>query len=151
MAEISTAAPDPLIAAFFAVEMQGKVKGVFRELAGMGSETEVTEHQASDSKGAQVVKMVPGRLKWTPITLKQGITDDMSFWDWRASVEQGDMDKARKNGSLVMYDSAGKEAARWNFINAWPSKISGPEANAAQSAIAIESLTIAHEGYTRVK
>jgi phage tail-like protein len=61
------------------------------------------------------------------------------------------MDKARKNGSLVMYDSAGKESARWNFINAWPSKISGPEANAAQSAIAIESLTIAHEGYTRVK
>lgn len=151
MAEVSNATKDPLIAAFFAVEMQGAIKGVFREVGGLGSETEVTQHDAAGPKGEQVVKMVPGRLKWTPITLKQGITDDMSFWDWRAAVEQGDMDKARKNGSLVMYDSAGKESARWNFINAWPSKISGPEANAAQSAIAIETLTIAHEGYTRVK
>jgi len=151
MAEVSTAAPDPLIAAFFAVEMQGAVKGVFRELGGMGSETEVTEHQASGPKGEQVVKMVPGRLKWTPITLKQGITSDKSFWDWRALVEQGDMDKARKNGSLVMFDSQGKEAARWDFVNAWPSKITGPTANATQSSIALEEMVIAHEGVKRVK
>ena len=151
MAELDTAVPDPLVAAFFAVEMQGKVKGVFRELAGMGSETEVTEHQASDSKGAQVVKMVPGRLKWTPIVLKQGITTDKNFWDWRADVELGDMDKARKNGSLVMFDSQGKEAARWDFVNAWPSKITGPQANASQSSVAIEELTIVHEGVKRVK
>jgi phage tail-like protein len=151
MAEISTAAPDPLVAAFFAVEMQGKVKGVFRELGGMGSETEVTEHQASDSKGAQVVKMVPGRLKWTPISLKQGITTDKSFWEWRTDVEIGDMDKARKNGSLVMFDTQGKEAARWDFVNAWPSKITGPQANATQSSIAIEEMTIVHEGVKRVK
>ena len=151
MAELDTAVPDPLVAAFFAVEMQGKVKGVFRELAGMGSETEVTEHQASDAKGAQVVKMVPGRLKWTPIVLKQGITTDKNFWDWRADVELGDMDKARKNGSLVMFDSQGKEAARWDFVNAWPSKITGPQANASQSSVAIEELTIVHEGVKRVK
>jgi phage tail-like protein len=151
MAELDTVAPDPLVAAFFAVEMQGKVKGVFRELAGMGSETEVTEHQASDSKGAQVVKMVPGRLKWTPIVLKQGITTDKGFWDWRGDVELGDMEKARKNGSLVMFDSQGKEAARWDFVNAWPSKITGPQANATQSSIAIEELTIVHEGVKRVK
>jgi len=151
MAELDTVAPDPLVAAFFAVEMQGKVKGVFRELAGMGSETEVTEHQASDSKGAQVVKMVPGRLKWTPIVLKQGITTDKGFWDWRSDVELGDMTKARKNGSLVMFDSQGQEAARWDFVNAWPSKITGPQANATQSGIAIEELTIVHEGVKRVK
>ncbi|MGH6628827.1 MAG: phage tail protein [Burkholderiales bacterium] len=142
---------DPLVSAWFGVEFQGQVKGAFRECTGMGSENEVVEYKASGEKGEQVVKKVPGRMKWNNITLKRGITASMEMWAWRKLVEQGKVDDARKNGSIVMFSTNGDEVARWDFVNAWPSKISGPTANAQNNEVGIEELEIAHEGYSRVK
>ncbi len=142
---------DPLVSAWFGVEFQGQVKGAFRECTGMGSENEVVEYKASGEKGEQVVKKVPGRMKWNNITLKRGITDSMELWAWRKLVEQGKVDDARKNGSIIMFSTKGDEIARWDFVNAWPSKLNGPMANAANNEVAIEELEITHEGYSRVK
>lgn len=142
---------DPVVSAWFGVEFQGQVKGAFRECTGMGSENEVVEYKASGEKGEQVVKKVPGRMKWNNITLKRGITDSMELWTWRKLVEQGKVDDARKNGSVIMFSNKGDEIARWDFVNAWPSKLNGPTANAANNEVAIEELEIAHEGYSRVK
>ena len=36
-------------------------------------------------------------------------------------------------------------------MNAWPSKITGPTANATNNEVGIEELEITHEGYERVK
>jgi phage tail-like protein len=142
---------DPLISAMFAVEFQGAIVGAFRECTGMGSENEVVEYKVSGAKGQFVIHKVPGRLKWNNITLKRGITDAMDLWDWRKRVEEGQVEEARKDGSIVMYDQAGSEVARWNFTNAWPSKLTGPSPNAGENAAAIEELEITHEGYERVK
>jgi phage tail-like protein len=142
---------NPLVSAWFGVEFQGQVAGAFRECSGLGSENEVVEYKASGQRGEFVVKKVPGRMKWTNVTLKRGITDSMDMWQWRKTVEQGDVDGARKNGSIVMFDQKGTEVARWNFVNAWPSKLTGPSANAGNNEIAIEELEITHEGYERVK
>jgi len=142
---------DPLISAQFAVEFQGVIVGAFQECTGMGSENEVVEYKASGPKGEYVICKVPGRLKWNNITLKRGITDAMDLWEWRKLVEEGKIDQARKNGSIVMFDQSGKELARWNFTNAWPCKLTGPSPNAGQNTAAIEELEITHEGYVRVK
>jgi phage tail-like protein len=141
---------DPVISCIFGVEFQGQVVGAFRECTGLGSENEVVEYKASGAKGEFIVKKVPGRMKWNNITLKRGITDAMDMWQWRKMVEQGKIDDARKNGSIVMYSMDGKEIARWNFVNAWPSKLTGPSANAGNNEVAIEELEITHEGYERV-
>jgi phage tail-like protein len=142
---------DPLVSAWFGVEFQGQVVGAFRECTGLGSENEVVEYKASGPKGEYVVKKVPGRMKWNNVTLKRGITSEMDMWKWRKLVEQGKVVEARKNGSIVMYAGDGTETARWNFTNAWPSKLSGPTANAANNEVGIEELEITHEGYERVK
>jgi phage tail-like protein len=44
-----------------------------------------------------------------------------------------------------LLDSAGKEKLRWNFVNAWPSKWTGPALNATSTAVAVETLEITHE------
>jgi phage tail-like protein len=142
---------DPLVSAWFGVEFQGQVIGAFRECTGLGSENEVVEYKASGPKGEFVIKKVPGRMKWNNITLKRGITDAMDMWKWRAQVEQGQINDARKNGSIVMYNQAGTEIARWDFTAAWPSKITGPSANATNNEVGIEELEITHEGYKRTK
>ena len=141
---------DPLVSSWFGVEFQGEVVGAFRECSGLGSENEVVEYKASGPKGEYIIKKVPGRLKWNNITLKRGITDAMDMWKWRKLVEQGKIEDARKNGTITMYKQQGDAVAKWNFINAWPSKLSGPSANASNNEVAIEELELTHEGYERV-
>ena len=97
------------------------------------------------------IQAVPGRLKWQVINLKRGITDSMDAWKWRKMVEEGQVDQARANGSIVMVDQTGAEVARWNFIRAWPRKISGPSMNSSTNEVGVEELEIVHEKLTRVK
>jgi phage tail-like protein len=142
---------DPVVSAWFGVEFQGQVVGAFRECTGFGSENEVVEHKVSGPKGEEITQKMPGRIKWNNITLKRGVTDAMDMWKWRKLVEQGKIKDARKNGSIKMFSPDGTEVARWNFVNAWPSKLTGPSANAGSNEVAIEELDITHEGYERVK
>ena len=133
------------------LEIDGITEGAFREVGGLDSETEVIEHRVTGKGGNLIVHKVPGALKWSNITLKRGITDSMDMWQWRKVVEEGNMPEARKNGTITMYNQKGDPIARWNFINAWPSKLTGPSANAANNEVAIEELEITHEGYERVQ
>jgi len=141
----------PLLGFNFAIDVGGTVKGYFTEVAGLGSENEIVEQKVVNDKGIEVVLKIPGRLKWGDITLKRGITSSMDLWDWRRQVEEGKVKDARKNGSIVMYDRELKEAARWDFRNAWPSKISGPTPKSDGNEIGVEELTIVHEFISRVK
>jgi len=142
---------DPIASFSFYVEVQGKLVGRFQEVSGLGSESEVIDYKASDKGGAELIHKVPGRLKWTDVVLKRGITDDMDIWDWRREIEEGRGEGARRNGSIVMYGQDNKEVARWNFVNGWPSKVSGPSLSAKTNEIGIEELTIVHEGLKRAK
>jgi phage tail-like protein len=140
---------DPLVSFHFSLEVQGAVTGFFTEISGLGSETEIVEHKVVTPTGQEVIQKIPGRLKWGEITLKRGVTAEMDMWKWRKLVEDGKISDARKNGSIVMYDEALKEIARWNFTNGWPSKVNGPQLQADSNAYGVEELTIVHEGIVR--
>jgi phage tail-like protein len=142
---------DPLVGFHYAIEVQGIVTGYFTECSGIGSEHEIIEHKIVDEKGRESIQKVPGRLKWQDVTLKRGITDNMDIWDWRDMVVEGKVDDARRNGSIVMFNQALDEVARWNFENAWPSKVSGPAVKADSNEFGVEELVITHEGLYREK
>jgi phage tail-like protein len=140
---------DPLVGFHYAIEIQGVVTGYFTECAGIGSEHEVIDHKIVDEKGRERIQKIPGRLKWENVTLKRGITDNMDIWDWRDQVVQGRVEEARHNGSIVMFNQALEEIARWNFENAWPVKVSGPSVKSDSNEFGIEELVITHEGLYR--
>jgi len=142
---------DPLVGFHFGVDISGAVKGYFTECSGLGSEHEVIEHKVISEKGQEVVLKLPGRLKWENIVLKRGITSNMDMWTWRKQVEDGDLEGARRNGSIVMYDSKLQEVARWDFERGWPLKVTGPQPKADSNEIGVEELTIAHEYIKRKK
>ncbi len=142
---------DPLVQFSYALDLGGKVKGYFTECSGLGSEHDVVEHKVVDEKGRQMVKMVPGRIKWDKITLKRGITDAKDIWDWRKKVEDGQVEAARIDGSIIMMDQELKPVARWNFEGGWPSKVSGPQLKSASNEIGVEELTIVHHRLERVQ
>lgn len=141
---------DPLVAFNFGVEVSGVLTGYFTEAAGLGSESEVVEHKIVGHGDKEAVRKIPGRLKWGDITLKRGITANMDMWDWRKMVEEGKVATARKDGSIVMYDQAGVEVARWNFTAGWPSKVNGPSVKSDGNEVGVEELTIVHEGIKRI-
>ncbi|MEW5989156.1 MAG: phage tail protein [Chloroflexota bacterium] len=147
---VDTGREDPLVGFHFAVEVQGTVTGYFTECSGLGSENEIIEHKVVNEKGVEVILKIPGRLKWENITLKRGITSNMDIWTWRKTIEEGQVNGNRHDGSIVMYDQSLAEVARWNFYSGWPVKVTGPQPKADSNEIGVEELTIAHEYIERV-
>jgi phage tail-like protein len=148
---MTTDREDPLAGFHFALEVQGVIEGYFTEVSGLGSETEVIDHKVVNAKGIQEVIKVPGRLKWSDITMKRGITSSLDIWDWRKMVEDGKVDDARRDGSVIMFDQTLTQVARWNFQKAWPVKVSGPSLKSDSNDLVVEELTITHEHIERIK
>jgi phage tail-like protein len=141
---------DPLLGFHFGLDLGGTIAGYFTECSGIGSEHEVIEHKVINEKGQEVIMKIPGRLKWENIVLKRGITSSMDIWAWRKTVEDGDVDGARRNGSIIMFDQKLNPVAQWDFERAWPVKVSGPQPKADSNEIGVEEVTLAHEYIKRV-
>jgi phage tail-like protein len=145
MPAVDTEREDPIVGFHFALEVQGTISGYFTECSGIGSENEVITSNVVNEKGVEVVLKLPGRLKWGDVTLKRGITSNLDLWAWRQMVEEGNVGSARKDGSIVMFNQELPEVARWNFSQAWPSKITGPAPKSDGNEIVVEEITIVHE------
>ncbi len=136
---------DPYRVYKYKVEIDGITRGGFREASGLDSSQDPIEYrEGTDPLHA---KKLPGLNKSSNITLKWGITDDAQLWEWRKKSIDGKVE--RKNGSIVLYNDAGEEKIRWNFMEGWPTKWTGPSFNATGNEVAIETLEIAHEGITK--
>lgn len=130
----------------FSIEIDSIAIAQFREVSGLSAEITTIEHRENNPKGLPVLKKLPGSRKYGDITLKRGRTDSKVLWDWIKQVQDGKIDDARKNGSIVLYDYAGSEKSRFNFLNAWPSKVSLGSMQAGGSEVLLEECTITHEG-----
>lgn len=131
------------------LEIDGITEGIFKEVSGLDSETEVIEHRHTGPKGNLIINKIPGALKWSNINLKRGITDDKKLQDWRKKIEDGQIESNRKNGTITCYNPAMQAVAKYTFVKAWPCKWKGPGLDAGKSEMAIEELELAHEGLTR--
>ncbi len=142
---------DPLVAFKFGLEIEGKLSGYFTTVGGIGSESEVVEHKiVNPDTGETIIQKIPGRLTWTEVSLKRGVTSTIDVWQWRQEVVDGKVDDARTNCSVVAFNQANEEIARWNFENAWPSKVTGPDMDSGGTDYMVEEMTIVHEGMVRV-
>lgn len=148
------ASGDPLVSAHFMVTIshaEFTVSAYFLEVGGLGSETEVTEHKIMSENNQDIIRKIPGRTKWPEVTLKRGMTRNMDMYNWRRIVETGNVNEARANITITMLDQAGDIVAEWTVVDAWPAKVSGPSLKSDSNDIAVEELTIHHEGIERTQ
>lgn len=131
----------------FLVEIDGITQAGFQEVGGLDVSTDPIEYR--EGGDPMHVRKLPGMNKYSAITLKRGITDSDELWQWYSTVVEGK--HQRKNGSIILLDETGKEKIRWNFINAWPSKWTGPSFNATSNQVAVESLEITPEEVKKAK
>ncbi|HET6420519.1 MAG TPA: phage tail protein [Geobacteraceae bacterium] len=136
---------DPYRSYNFLVEIDGITRAGFRECSGLDSTQDPIDYREGGE--ALHVRKLPGLVKYSNISLKRGITDDAELWDWRKKAMDGTVE--RKNGSIILLDDTGAEKLRWNFVEGWPTKWTGPTFNATGNEVAIETLEIVHEGVTK--
>lgn len=136
---------DPIAAYNYHVDIQGLTLAQFKSAEGLSIEVGVIEHRENKMKGLPVLRKLPGHVKYSDITLKRGKVNDGKFWEWIKNVQDGDVDKARKDGSVILFDYQKGQVAQFDFIGGWPSKVEVGSLDAGGDEVLLESITITIE------
>jgi phage tail-like protein len=132
----------PLTKFHFEVKI-GEEEWYFQEVSGLDTEVEVLEYRHGKSKQFSVFKM-PGMKKASDVTLKKGLfTGDTKLFEWYNSNRMNKPD--RKTVTISLLNELHEAEIVWTLSNAFPVKIQSTDLKAQESAIAIETLVIAHE------
>jgi len=140
--------PDPSPVFRFGVEIQGIQVARFSECSGLEFEQETYDYKEGGLNSH--LHRLPGRFKFTNLTLKKGIaTDGQAMWEWVTKTvgQAGEGKVVTHNVTVTLYDLSGESPLRtWVFQKAYPVKWSVAALAADQNAIAIETLVLAHQG-----
>lgn len=130
----------------FGIEIDGVNIAQFRDVQGISNKIAVIEIRENKPNGQQVIRKVPGNSSSGDITLKRGTTADRSLWNWFKEALDGNIQNARKNGSVTLYDYQHGEVRRYNFTNGWCSALNISALSSPGNDIVIEECVISHEG-----
>jgi phage tail-like protein len=90
----------------------------------------------------------PTRTSFPNLVLSQGAGLLQELWDWFYEFYVTGLVTPR-DGTVVLMSTIDGVLAPvrvWAFTRGWPVKLTGPELDAQSSAVAIESIEIAHHG-----
>jgi len=125
--------------------------GAFQECSGLQIEMDVQEWQVG-GRNDGVARRI-GRGKYTNIVLKRGLlyptggTVNNAMWAWMQAILTGVRPVTRYDGVIQVLSASGRDVvATWTFQRGLPQRLVGPTLNAKTGEVAIEELTIAHEG-----
>lgn len=116
----------------------------FSECTGLEMTLDTENYEEGGNNGT--VLKFPKRHKWGDITLRKGLTRNQDLFNWYYAFTQGIT--RRKDGLIILMNEKHEPHTVWKFRRGLPVKYVAPQLNAQQSNVAIEALTIAHEGIT---
>jgi len=138
--------PDPYRVFNFVVEINGTQTAGFSEVTGLEARTETEDYREGGVN--DYVHKIAKETRYSNLTLKRGITDDPSMWDWCNSVRTGIVE--RKTISIVLRDSLRNEKWRWVFRDAFPVKWNASDLSGTGNSLVIETVEFAHHGMTKL-
>jgi phage tail-like protein len=142
----STSTLGQLLSVAVSVGVVGAPVGGFSECSGLQLSLDIEEYQEGGNNGT--VLKFPTRIKQNNITLKKGVGRGSALWDWFDEYTRGR--GRRRDGLIVLRNEQREPHSLWSFRRGLPLRWEGPAMNASQSAVAIETIEIAHEGLYRV-
>ncbi len=135
----------------FKVQMANIDVAGFSEVSGFDASVDVVEYREG-SEAINSPRKMPGLTKYGNVTLKWGMSESLSFYEWVAGISNGEKAAAEERvQDIVIYlqDDRHEDTANWTLVNAWPCKYTAPDFNASSSEIAFESVEIAFEEMRR--
>jgi phage tail-like protein len=141
---------DPFATFKFHVEIGEIKEAAFTECSGLEMATDVFEYQEGGLN--EYAHKLPGRTKFSNVTLKRGFAISNELYKWYSEMEQDLLQGkgiTRKQVTITLYSPAQQqELMRWTLNNAFPVKWVGPAFKAGEAAVAVETLEFAHHGIT---
>lgn len=156
----------PLTSMNFVVSLESNAGGTaaFSEITGIEASVDVVEFRMGNSVSLAPMK-VPGLVHHGNITMKYGfiLTDGFRKWVAACVADQRNASGGgssafrdtvrielldRQENSMAATDATGQEGESsnvWVLKGAWVCKYNGPDLNAMNSEIAVESVEIAYE------
>ncbi len=127
----------------FRVEWGGTNVG-FMEVSGLAIELDVVPYREGSSP-ENTITIMPGQKQYSPIVLKRGIfKSDNEFYVWINTARFNTVE--RRDVTISLLNENHEPVVVWKVKNAFPSKLEYSPLQAHGSEVAIESLTLVHEG-----
>ncbi len=137
-----------ILTSMFALELGDIQVNDIQSVSGLSIDVEDVESKEVDSSGRMVTRYRAGTVKYSELTAKRVFTGDKALYDWHMDVVNGN--KPWQDGSIVLYNLDGTEAARWNVMKTWPSKWSVSDLDAGSDDVVTEEMTLQIEYIERV-
>lgn len=141
---------DRAFAGTFLVEIDGVEIGRFHEVSGLQVDIEVEDYVEGGENG--FVHKFPGRMTWPNLVFKRGITKEDVFMKWlHDSVGDGMASRKgkakRTTAAITLTTPDGKRLRKWNVVDAFPVRWTGPTFSTTSTEVASEELEISHHGF----
>lgn len=131
------------LTSLFSLEMGSIQVGDIQSVSGLNIDIEEVESKEIRPNGKMIGRFRPGTVKYGELTLKRVFTGDKTLYEWHKAMAEGK--KEYQDGSVVLYNLDGTEAARWNLMKAWPSKWAVSDLDASTDDVVTEDITIQME------
>jgi len=128
----------------FYVEMStdSSIVACFTECSGLSAKVKYDTYYEGGNNTQQ--KIFLNHTELSEVTLKRGVTNDLSFWTWFTATSS----RRRRNIRILLFNQAGETRQCWTLIGAVPVSWQAPSFQADGNAVAIEELSLAIEGLT---
>ncbi len=143
---------DPLMNFRFCVEIDGVASAGFSEASGFSIETDIVEYR--EGCDGSTPRKMRGLTKYGDIVLARGMTTDLDLWNLQTRVFDaliGSTGSAsplyRFDAYLIQRDMAGIDIRTWKIERAWVSKYEIGDLTGDGNEVALETITIANEGW----
>jgi len=128
----------------FYVQIEQTIAASFSECSGIGIKIQYDtqlEGGVNDQR-----RVILGDTEFSDVTLKRGITDSLTFWEWLQTVLDESKKNPRRNVGILLFNQAGETMQSWTLIGAVPVAWKVDSLQASSDSVALESLTLAYEG-----
>lgn len=116
----------------------------FMEISGLGMELDVVPYREGASK-ENTAALLPGQRLFPPVVLRRGIVQgDNDFYDWINTAQFQTIE--RRDVQISLLDEQHNPVVTWKLLRAFPSRLDYGPLQGLGHDVAIESLTLVHEG-----
>lgn len=134
----------PFSGLYFSVEISNVGVIDCRAVSGLETEFDAIEYRAGDSFEFAKNKQ-PALRKISDITLKEGrFVSDKKMWDYIGKVKMNTIQ--RETVTIKLLDESGNIVQSWQAVNAWTKKMQVEGFKPEGNIVAMEMLTLAHDG-----
>lgn len=137
----------------FDIELQlssDTVDGYFMECRGFKASQKVIEICEVGSGGIPVKTKIAGNTDYTNITLKRGMINTMTLWEWFSNVNNSGWGRYRiPEAYLTIYRLDNTAGAKFVLTNVWPASYKIADVDCTSDQSQIEELELVCESFTR--